>query len=180
MKTTILKVIGALAFACLVLDFSPALFNNTNLAWVNLDSLLPRHNFYFGKRQWLADARTIVAAIRYLYQAKSANPAGSINVVSNAPLAFIQPESSENLLLIDSAESPILFHQRRLSRAENLIVRKRLLSYYGVLTSDREMESRSATFRPALLQRSTIPTNAAARGVRNLPHAPGATDMQGA
>jgi hypothetical protein len=60
MKKSILKAIGVLVFVCLMLIFTPRL--------LNLDSLSLRHNFYFGKGQWLADARTIVAAVRYLYE----------------------------------------------------------------------------------------------------------------
>jgi hypothetical protein len=180
MKRTILKVIAALAFVCLVLGFAPGLLDNTNMAWIKLDSLSMRHNFYFGKRQWLADARTIVAAIRFLYQARSARPTSSINVVSNTPLALIQPEISNNLVLIDGTQSTILFQERRLSRAESLIVRKRLLSYCSALTSDWEIKDHVVTLRLRSLRSGILPTNAAESGLRNLPGDGRVTRMQGA
>jgi hypothetical protein len=68
MKQRILTVFVALVSAFFFIKLSPATLQNGRLAWINWDSLTGKHSFYFKKRQWLADVRTIAAGVRYLYE----------------------------------------------------------------------------------------------------------------
>jgi hypothetical protein len=108
MKTSILKAIAVLVFVCLMLEFTPPLFQNTRLLWNNPNSFSVRHNFYFGKRQWLADARTIVAGIRYLYQARSAGATNSVHEATSPQRLPTQLGIDTNLMVIGRTESVIL------------------------------------------------------------------------
>jgi hypothetical protein len=109
----------------------------------------------------------------------------------------MQPGISTNLLVIDGTESAILLHERWLSRAERLKVRKRLLfSYglpplfafadspsnglYGLPSSNWEIKSDVPEVRSSLLQRITPHTHASAPGLRYSPHDAHATNLQGA
>jgi hypothetical protein len=84
-------------------------------AWIELEPLSMRHNFYFGKRQWLADARTVIAAVRYLYQSSSANPSNSVNVVKSPVLPITRNEASTNLMVTTETESTDLIGFKSLS-----------------------------------------------------------------
>jgi hypothetical protein len=75
-------VMAAVAGLCLFVALNPNLLNNSGFNWKNRNSPTGPHNFYFAKRQWLADARTVVAAIRYLYQSSTASPANPAEVVT--------------------------------------------------------------------------------------------------
>jgi hypothetical protein len=66
MKHRILTAIAVLMSLCLFVELSQPALQNTRLAWVNLDWLTGSDNFYFKKRQWLADVRTVLAAIGFL------------------------------------------------------------------------------------------------------------------
>jgi hypothetical protein len=85
MKQRILTVFAALVFLCLFIELSQPLLQNTRLAWINWDSLTGRNNFYFKKRQWLADARTIVAGVRYLYESRTASQTSPVDVANVPP-----------------------------------------------------------------------------------------------
>jgi hypothetical protein len=82
MKKGIRSVMAAVAGLCLFVALNPNLLNNSGFNWNNRNSLSRSHNFYFAKRQWLADARTVVAAIRYLYQSSAASPTNPAEVVT--------------------------------------------------------------------------------------------------
>jgi hypothetical protein len=62
----------------------PAL-QNTKLAWVNMDWLTGSNNFYFKKRQWLADARTIVAAIKFLCRSTKYVEINRLDSITQSP-----------------------------------------------------------------------------------------------
>jgi hypothetical protein len=76
MKKRIFALMAALVLVGFLTEVAPCLLKNTNLAWINGDSLFGRHGFYFKKRQWLADIRTIIAAFRYLCVSHAATPDG--------------------------------------------------------------------------------------------------------
>jgi hypothetical protein len=78
MKTRIGIAIASL-FVCLLTAMDPPLLQDI---WGNWDSLAPRANFYFKKRQWLADGRTIAAAIHYLYESSKADLTDSISAAT--------------------------------------------------------------------------------------------------
>jgi hypothetical protein len=192
MKTFLLKVIAALVFVCLLLNFTPALLKDTSLAWINVDSLSLRRNFYFGKGQLLADARTVLAGIRYLYQSGLASPTNPGNSVSSPRLPPAQPGTSTNLLAIGGAKLTNPDPRKKPSTTESLTVRRRLLSSYGLLPSfafadsssnrpgglpcsNWEMTNHFIKVRTRSLQRTTWRCNAAAAGLRNSPRVAPAT-----
>ena len=89
MKKCILALMAALVTVCLSMELTPPLLSNTSPAWSAWNFQTARHNFYyfyFSKRQWLADARTVVAAIRFLYLSATARPANPMEVVNIPPL----------------------------------------------------------------------------------------------
>jgi hypothetical protein len=96
MKQRILKVMMALGALCLYIQLSPPLLENTKLAWMNWQSLTGRNNFYFRKRQWLADARTIAAAIQYLYESRKDSQINPTDVVIVPHALPLRPEISTN------------------------------------------------------------------------------------
>jgi hypothetical protein len=157
MKTTFLKITAALALACLLLSSSPAMLKNTGLNWIIPSSLSLRNNFYFGKRQWLADARTVMAAVRYLYQTSSMVDADSINGVGG-PL--VPPEGfddSTNLLGLEGDGTAIPPHTRRLSRADSLILRTHLLCSYNLTESNTGPSNGVTRVRTPLLRTISPP-----------------------
>jgi hypothetical protein len=97
MKQRILLVMTALVCLCLLLQLSPSPLENTRLSWINWQSLTGRNNFYFKKRQWLADIRTIAAGVRFLYESRTAGPANLLDVVNAPHLPTLRPEISTNL-----------------------------------------------------------------------------------
>src|SRR5208337_764573 len=99
MKKRMLTMVAALAFVWFWL--APTMLKNTGLAWMNWDSLAGKHGFYFKKRQWLADLRTIAAAIRYLYRSNTASSISLVKVVNDPELPPTQAEISTNLLGLD-------------------------------------------------------------------------------
>jgi hypothetical protein len=115
---------AALVAACLCLKFTPPLLDNTRLAWSNWKSQTARHNFlffYFSKRQWLADARTVVAGIRFLFLSVTASPANPMEVVNIPPLPPLRPGISTNLF---GRDRPGFLWRRaghRLSKAGRII-----------------------------------------------------------
>jgi hypothetical protein len=105
MKPRILTICAALVSLCLFIELSPPTPQNTRLSWINLDFLPGRNSFYFKKRQWLADARTILAGVHYLYESRAAsqiNPGDVANVPRPLPP---RPGISTNLLGMDETAS---------------------------------------------------------------------------
>jgi hypothetical protein len=85
MKKRNLAAMAALVALWLCISLTPPLRNFTSLAWNNWNPSTARRNFYcfyLSKRQWLADARTIVAGIRFLYESAKASPTNPVDVVN--------------------------------------------------------------------------------------------------
>ena len=97
MKKWILAVMAAVVAAGLFIKLAPAVFNNTGPGWVNGASVTVGRGFYFGKRQWLADIRTVLAAIRYLHQSRTAGPTAEADVADNPHSPPVRPAVSTNL-----------------------------------------------------------------------------------
>jgi len=89
MKKRIRSLLAALVCGGLLLVLSPNLFRDSGFTWIKWDAITGPHNYYFAKRQWLADARTIAAAVRYLYESSTysrTNPIEVVNVPRPVPL----------------------------------------------------------------------------------------------
>jgi hypothetical protein len=132
MKKLILTVVASLGLMFALANLAPSLLQDTSLSWMKLDRLSLRHNFYFGKGQWLADSRTLLAAIRFLYRVNTSDARpraedSQIRVVNFPVLPARQPRFSTNLFVTDETEPAIRLHIPRPSRCENLIVRKRMM-----------------------------------------------------
>src|SRR5580658_3467067 len=132
MKQRILTLMAALMTLCLFLELSPPSARNTSLAWVHWDSLTGRDNFYFKKRQWLADARTIVAGVHFLYECETAKSTDSMNVATVPRAPRPRAGISTNLIGAEVTVTPLTPVGKRLSRAERIIGRVRLSSRYGL------------------------------------------------
>jgi hypothetical protein len=85
MKKRTRSVMAAVAGLCLLAALSPHLFRDSGFTRFGWDSLTGPHNFYFAKRQWLADARTIGAGFRYLCDSLLAGPAIPANATVCVP-----------------------------------------------------------------------------------------------
>jgi len=143
MKQRILTVFAALVSLGLFIKLSSPPLQDTKLAWINWDSLTGRNNFYFKKRQWLADARTIAAGVRYLYESRTASQINTIDVV-NVPRSLPpRPGISTNLFAIGGTELSSPLAGLRLSRTERIVGRTPLSSLCALLPC-----SRSPNFRP--------------------------------
>jgi hypothetical protein len=109
MKKRILTMLAALVLAGAFIELSPTILKDSGLAWINWESLTGRHGFYFKRRQWLADLRTVVAAFRFLYESY---PAGSTGLTSAADAPELLPpkiEISTNLLGLEGNDLPSMF-----------------------------------------------------------------------
>jgi hypothetical protein len=131
MKKQILTVIAALVFVCAWL--APTMLKNTGLAWINWDFPGGHDGFYFKKRQWLADFRTIVAAVRYLYESHTASSTNPLIIVHVPALLPLQNEISTNLLGTHGTESSMPLACERLSRVERMMARHRTASCHPQL-----------------------------------------------
>jgi hypothetical protein len=92
MKKRIRSAMAPLVCVGLFLVLSPNVFKECGIPWFNWDSVTGPRNFYFTKRQWLADARTIAAAIRFLYESNigsQANPMEVVDLPHPPPLRII-------------------------------------------------------------------------------------------
>ena len=136
MKAIILKLTAALGLACLLLISMSNWVKSTGIAGFVPGSVLMRNNFYFGKRQWLADTRTVLAAIHYLYRSRSPDPLNTNNLAKNPFLPFTGLDDSTNFPGLEEIGTAILSHERRLSRADSLILRARLLISYNLASAD--------------------------------------------
>jgi hypothetical protein len=103
MKQRILTILTALVCLALFVELSSPSLQNTRLAWINLDWLTGKDNFYFKKRQWLADARTIAAGVRFLYESRTVSHIDPMDV-ANAPQPLpARPATTTNTSGIDVA-----------------------------------------------------------------------------
>ena len=144
MKKRIPTMIVALVLVCFLLELAPTVLRSTGLAEVKWDSLVGRHGFYFQKRQWLADLRTIMAAFHYLC---TSHPAAPLSFVDVPPASPLQTETSTNLLGTNGTASSMPTAAKTLSRADRIMAR------YRRLYSDRQppMITFAGGARPAFL-----------------------------
>jgi hypothetical protein len=96
MKHRILTVLAALICLGLFVELSQPMVQNTKLSWVNLDWLFGRDNFYFKKRQWLADARTVVAGVRFVCETREFSDTSPTDVASGPHPLPIRNDNSTN------------------------------------------------------------------------------------
>jgi hypothetical protein len=93
MKKHIRTMTAALVSACLFVAMAPHQLRGTCLGWINRDAPASQHVsyfcFYIEKRQWLADVRTIAAAIAYLYETR----ASEATIPMTPPIPF--PERNQ-------------------------------------------------------------------------------------
>jgi hypothetical protein len=196
MKQRILTVFAALASLWLLVELSPPPLQNTKLAWINWDFLTGRNSFYFKKRQWLADARTIVAVVHYLYESRTSGQINPIDV-ANVPHSPPRPGISTNLLGINGAGSSSPLARIRLSRAKRIIGHawlsclNRLPPEFasaefpsnvlsGLPLSDLEARCYVPQVGKSLLQRLPHRAHGTPPGLRNPRPDPGPANLQGA
>jgi hypothetical protein len=102
MKKHFLTMMAALVSVCLFLTLALPQFRSTGLSLASGDSQPPPRasyiSLYLEKRQWLADARTILAAIRYLYASRATNTIIPMHIVRAPHWLFPPPGFSTNLL----------------------------------------------------------------------------------
>jgi hypothetical protein len=105
MKQRILIVATAVVSLCLFIWLSAPPLENTRLGWINWPSLTGGKNFYFKKRQWLADVRTIAAGVRYLYESRTEGHSEPMDVVSVTHSLPLRSEVSTNISRIERTDS---------------------------------------------------------------------------
>lgn len=74
-------LVGAFLFAALCLS----LFKSNGFVWMNRVSLTDSRGLDFARRRLMADARTIVAAVRFLYDVSQTPGPSDAMVVSKLP-----------------------------------------------------------------------------------------------
>jgi hypothetical protein len=108
MKTFTLRLIATVVLACAMATVAPNLLKNSSLAGIRPESSPARHNFYFGKRQWLADARTFMAAVSFVYRSHVGYESNGIRNTNSVPLRLTQIETSTNLIADIGGSSTLL------------------------------------------------------------------------
>lgn len=98
MKKLIPAMIAAFMLVCLFVGLAPTLLKTAGLTRARWNSLVGREGFYFQKRQWLADLRTIMAAIRFLYASQPGKPNQSLDMAGLPESSPRQVGISTNLL----------------------------------------------------------------------------------
>jgi hypothetical protein len=195
MKKRIGSVMAAILGVCLFVVFSPTVRQSIGFTWMNRDSLARPRHYYFATRQWLADARTIMAAFRYLYESAVTNPLSPVELAKVPPSSPARPIAA-NFPGIDDAESSLLLVGHPLPRAERIIGRNRLSCLSGLppmfvcagFSSNglcemklSALEAKSCLLEVRTVMRQQFPdcTNAPARSHQS--HAdPGASSIEGA
>jgi len=88
MRHRMMIILGAMLFLGIFLELSPRALKNTKLSWLSLDNVGGPDNFYFKKRQWLADARTLVEGVRFLckFTSFSQNSPMDVAILLSSPL----------------------------------------------------------------------------------------------
>jgi hypothetical protein len=124
MKKRNLTAIAVLILVCFCL--APTVLKNTGLAWINWDALAGQRGFYFKQNQWMADLRTIMAAIRFLTSSYSTSPSKSLDVVNLPPVLPLRTEISTNLLGTNVTQSSLPLSAKRLARLEWIMNRNRM------------------------------------------------------
>jgi hypothetical protein len=129
MKKRISTVIAVLVLACFLAELASTMIKSTGLDRVKWESLVGRKGFYFAKRQWVADLRTLVAAFRYLcasHPVSSSPPLSMVQAPASSPLP---DEISTNLLSTNLTAASMPMPGKRLSRAERMLGRYRRSSF---------------------------------------------------
>jgi hypothetical protein len=197
MKKRIRTVLAALVSVCLFMTFGAPLLKDTRLAWINWDSLTPRHDFYFEKRIWLADARTIMSAFHYLSHSGAANPTNPMEAAT-VPGSFpLWSEPSTNHLGVNGSGVSSPRAAQRLSRAGRIIGRRGFPPVIGLPPMfacaefpsiglgvspfpDWEMKIYVPLVRTGLLERLPQPGRLASPKLRNAHPETIETNLQGA
>jgi len=189
-------VIWTLVVVCFAISVATPFIEYMRPAWSNRSSTSGRSSFYFKKRQWLADIRTIAACVRYLYSygSRSDGLTNSMEPATVPSLLPLQPELSSNLLgLGETGASFRLIGNRLPSRAERLNGRNRLSCFRGyppmfayaefmqlgsdwAHVSSVNVTSQVPEIQPRLLQR----TNLTPLRMRHFRSASVETNLQGA
>jgi hypothetical protein len=98
MKKNFLAMMAAFVSVCLFLTLAPPQLKSAALSCMDGDCQAPPHVcyfiFYIEKRQWLADARTIMAGIRYLFDSHETDTIMPTNIV---PDYFNPPVTNDGL-----------------------------------------------------------------------------------
>jgi hypothetical protein len=113
MKQRVVTICLVLVSMGVFLGLAPRAFENTGLAWLNWDSLLGRHSFYFKQRQWLADARTVVAGFEFLLEFRRTNQGYDAQNIAKSPASPAKPASTNRFPEIaDTGVSNEVSHAR--------------------------------------------------------------------
>ncbi len=126
MKKRISTLIAVLVLACFLTELVPTVIKSAGLDRVKWESWVGRNGFYFAKRQWLADLRTIVAAFRYLCASHTVSSSQTLNIVQAPASSPLQNEFSTNLLSTNGTAASMTMAGKRLSRAERMDRYRRL------------------------------------------------------
>jgi hypothetical protein len=107
MKKHFLTMMPACASVCLFLTLALPQHKCIGLSGINGNSQAPPRVsyfiFYIEKRQWLADARTIVAGIRYWYESYATDTIVATNIFRVKHWLFPRPGLSANQTQADAA-----------------------------------------------------------------------------
>jgi hypothetical protein len=126
MKKRVLSEMAALVILCLFAVFSQSPFKNFVFTRNSVDSRSEPRRSYIARRQWLADTRTIVAAIRYLYESRNSNPI-NLPILVNIPHWLLRagipaiPQPDLNATNLQGAPEPVQKQVRITKRDTNTI-----------------------------------------------------------
>jgi hypothetical protein len=123
MKKQISTVVAALLLVCFLVELAPTMINHTGLALAKWDSWRGRNGFYFKRRQWMADLRTVMAAIRFLSESQSMSPTNSWNLDRSPTSSLLETQTSTNLLGTNGTASILKTSHKGLARAERTMRR---------------------------------------------------------
>ncbi len=118
MKKQISTAVAALLLVCFLVELAPTMINSTGLALAKWDSWVGRNGFYFKRRQWMADLRTVMAAIRFLSASQSTSPTNSWNLDQAPTSSLLETQTSTNLLGTNGTASTLKTSHNGLARAE--------------------------------------------------------------
>src|SRR5580693_6038956 len=118
MKKQISAVVAALLLVCFLVELAPTVIKSADMALAKWDSWVGRNGFYFKRRQWMADLRTVMAAIRFLSESRSASPTNSWNLGQFPTSSLLETEVSTNLLGTNGTASTLKTSHKGLARAE--------------------------------------------------------------
>jgi hypothetical protein len=96
-----MTIFGAIVFLGVFLELSPRSLQNTSLSWLGWDKVTGHDNFYFKKRQWLADARTFVEGVSFLCNFTSFSQSSPMDVALVPSSSLDRSGNSTNLTEIE-------------------------------------------------------------------------------